>query len=170
MRDRLRRRTLHANYSGRGRTANLGQSPVTLPPNDFQFDQAIRQGLSFNNYGEYNAGNLPAGNDGRPQSAVRRGLRLGYPLFFGGDGGASPRTAWTTPRFCDTDSGTVGSGGKVATSRFDFYQSQFRTQLAAGTVPALTYLTLPKDHPNGVRQHYPTPSALVRTSTSRSAS
>ncbi len=155
-------RTLHANYSGRGRTANLGQSPVTLPPKDFLFDQAVRQGVSFKNYGEYNAGNLPAGNDGRPtypQSAA--GFVPGYPLFFGCDGVGTSPNGVDNAAVCHTDSGTVGSGAKMATSRFDFYQSQFRTQLATGTVPALTYLTLPNDHTNGVRQHYPTPSALV---------
>jgi hypothetical protein len=49
----------------------------------------------------------------------------------------------------------------VATSRFDFFQAAFTAELASGTVPALTYLTLPNDHTNGVRKNYPTPSAMV---------
>ncbi|GAC1610539.1 MAG: alkaline phosphatase family protein [Mycobacteriales bacterium] len=152
-------RSLHANYSGRGRVANLGQSPVTLPPNDFLFDQAVRQGISFRNYGEYSAGNLPAGNDGRStyrQSAA--GTATGYPLFFGCE--AAPN-AVDRDAVCASDSGTLGAPLRPASSRFDFFQSQFRAQLSAGAVPALTYLTLPNDHTDGVKRGYPTPSALV---------
>jgi YVTN family beta-propeller protein len=152
-------RSLHANYSNRGRVANLGQSPVSLPPNDFLFDQAVKQGITFRNFGEYSAGNLPAGNDGRAtyaQSAA--GTAAGYPLFFGCE--AAP-TAITRPLVCDTDSGTVGAGGSPENSRFDFFQAQFRAELASGQVPALTYLTLPNDHTDGVKQGYPTPSAMA---------
>ena len=152
-------RSLHANYSNRGRVANLGQSPVTLPPNYFLFDQAVKQGISFRNFGEYSAGNLPAANDGRStyaQSAA--GTAVGYPLFFGCETAPS---ALTRPAVCDTDSGTVGVGGSPENSRFDFFQAQFTAEVAAGQVPALTYLTLPNDHTNGVKKGYPTPSAMV---------
>jgi DNA-binding beta-propeller fold protein YncE len=152
-------RSLHANYSGRGRVANLGQSPVTLPPNDFLFDQAIRQGISFRNYGEYSAGNLPAGNDGRPtyqQSAA--GTAVGYPLFFGCE---SAPNAVDREAVCATDSGTLRAPTHPTSSRFDFFQAQFRAQVATGTVPALNYLTLPNDHTDGVKKGFPTPASMV---------
>jgi len=152
-------RSLHANYSGRGRVANLGQSPVTLPPRDFLFDQAARQKISFRNYGEYSAGNLPSGNDGRAtyaQSAA--GTAAGYPLFFGCE--TAPNAA-NRAAVCATDSGTVGAPVSPANSRLDFFQKQLTAQLASGTVPALNYLTLPNDHTDGVKPGFPTPTALV---------
>src|SRR5439155_25655999 len=59
-------KTLHPVYSGRGRVNEFGNYPVTFPPNDFIFDQAVRQGVSFRNYGEHAAGIDPTGDDGRP--------------------------------------------------------------------------------------------------------
>ncbi|MBV8304223.1 MAG: hypothetical protein JOZ04_08425 [Acidimicrobiia bacterium] len=49
----------------------------------------------------------------------------------------------------------------MAGSRFDFFQAQLQAELATNSVPALTYMTLPNDHTNGVIPNYPTPKALV---------
>jgi DNA-binding beta-propeller fold protein YncE len=158
-------RALHPNYSGRGRSVNFGQDPVTLPPEDFIFDQAVRQGVSFQNFGEYNAGTTPQANDGRPTyAASQAGFVGGYPLFFGCDNaGLVPVTATDHAIACDTDSGTMGPAGTAgaATSRFDFFQTDFRREVATGAIPPLTYLTLPNDHTNGVQTNYPTPASLV---------
>jgi hypothetical protein len=158
-------KALHANYAGRGRVLNAGQDPVTFPPKGFIFDQAARQGVSFRNDGEISAGVTPQGNDGRSTYAtVVANTAWGYPLFFGCDNaGVVPVTATDHSVACDTDAGTVGLGGAagVANSRVDFFQQQLNAEIATGTVPALTYVTLPNDHTNGVRQGYPTPKALV---------
>ncbi len=45
-------RDMHANYSGRGREISNDDSPVAAPPRYYIFDQAVRQGLSFRNYGD----------------------------------------------------------------------------------------------------------------------
>jgi hypothetical protein len=158
-------RALEANYSNRGRTVNFGQDPVTLPPNDFIFDQAVRQNVSFQNLGEYNAGDTPQADDGRPTYAQSQaGFVAGYPLFFGCDNaGLVPVTSTDHALACDSDSGTIGPAGNagVANSRFDFFQADFNREVATGTVPSLTYLTLPNDHTNGVQAGYPTPKAMV---------
>ena len=158
-------RALHANYSGRGRSVNFGQDPVTLPPEDFIFDQAARQRVSFQNLGEFNAGSTPAADDGRPTyPESQAGFVAGYPLFFGCDNdGLVPVTANDHALACDSDSGTLGPAGNldVANSRFDFFQADFDREVATGTVPAFTYMTLPNDHTNGVQADYPTPKALV---------
>jgi len=148
-------KALHANYAGRGRVDEFGQYPITFPPRDFLFDQAARQGVSFQNDGELSAGVLPSADDGRPTyRAVQAHTAFEYPFLFGCSG---------SPNTCDTDSGTPGAAGTAgtATSRFDFFQNQFQAQLVSGTVPSLTYLTLPNDHTNGVSAGYPTPRALV---------
>ena len=158
-------RALHANYAGRGRSVNFGQDPVSLPPKDFIFDQAARQGISFQNFGEFNAGTTPRAIDGRPTYlASQLGFVAGYPLFFGCDNaGLVPVTATDHQVACDSDSGTMGPAWAlhVATSRFDFFQADFLREVATGSVPALTYLTLPNDHTNGVQANYPTPKSLV---------
>jgi DNA-binding beta-propeller fold protein YncE len=158
-------RALHANYSGRGRSVNFGQDPVTLPPNDFIFDQAVRQGVSFQNFGEFNAGTTPQADDGRPTYAQSQaGFVGGYPLFFGCDNaGLVPVTATDHAVACDSDSGTLGPVGNadVANSRFDFFQADFDREVATDTVPSFSYLTLPNDHTNGVQANYPTPASLV---------
>jgi YVTN family beta-propeller protein len=158
-------RALHASYAGRGRVLNAGQAPETFPPRGFMFDQAVRQGIPFVNDGEISAGNTPAGNDGRATyNAVVAHTAWGYPLFFGCDNaGLIPVTATNHDVACSTDSGTVGPAGapRSANSRADFFQTQLAVEVASGTVPAFTYLTLPNDHTNGVRANYPTPRAMV---------
>lgn len=158
-------RALHANYSGRGRSVNFGQDPVTLPPEDFIFDQSVRQRVSFQDFGEYNSGDTPHADDGRSTYLQSQaGFVGGYPLFFGCDNaGLAPVTASDHSIACDTDSGTLGPAGNayVANSRFDFFQADFEREVATGTVPAFTYMTLPNDHTNGVQANYPTPKALV---------
>jgi hypothetical protein len=158
-------KAMHANYGGRGRIANFGQDPVTFPPNGFVFDQAAHQGVSFRNYGELSAGVLPSSDDGRATyRAVQANTAWGYPFFFGCDGipGLRPNGIDNLVS-CNRDSGTIGplAAHDVTRSRIDYFQEEFTAQVAAGTVPALTYLTLPNDHTNGVKQGYPTPKAMV---------
>ncbi len=147
-------KALHADYSGRGRVNNAGEFPETFPPNAFVFDQAVRQNVSFRNFGEFSAG---VTDDGRPTfPAVHAGQDFGYPFRFGCDG--------TYPNFaCSTDSGHPGQVGDPATSRFDYFQQRFNDWLAGGAdqVPSLVYLTLPNDHTNGVAAGKPTPKALI---------
>ncbi|HET6811960.1 MAG TPA: bifunctional YncE family protein/alkaline phosphatase family protein [Acidimicrobiales bacterium] len=157
-------KALHPNYSNRGRIANFGQDPVTFPPDDFIFDQAARQGVSFRNYGEYSAGDLPQGDDGRPTyRSVQANTAWGYPIFFGCDNFGIAPNGLNNSAVCDQDSGSIGPAGQLDTarSRFDFFQTSFDEEIATNTVPALTYLTLPNDHTNGVQMNYPTPKAMV---------
>src|SRR5581483_4865793 len=146
------------------RTLNAGQDPVTFPPNDSIFDQALRQGVSFVNDGELSAGVLPSSANGRP-TYLNATLHTawGYPLFFGCDNaGLIPVTSFDRSVACDTDSGVIGPAGTaVATSRFDFFQAQLQAEIATNSVPALTYITLPNDHTNGVSNGRPTPKAMV---------
>ena len=147
-------KALHADYSGRGRVNNAGQFPETYPPNEFVFDQAVRQHVSFENFGEFSAG---LGDDGRPtNAAVKAGQDFAYPFHFGCDG--------SFPNFqCSTDSGQPGQLGSPGTSRFDHFQQQFVRWTAGGAdnVPSFVYLTLPNDHTNGIAPGKPTPQALV---------
>ena len=71
--------------SSRGRKGNPDIFPIGLPANGFVFDQAVRQGISFQNFGELGAGNQPFADDGRPTfQAVVRATDPSYPTQLNG--------------------------------------------------------------------------------------
>jgi YVTN family beta-propeller protein len=154
-------RALHANYSGRGRSFDFGVFPITFGPRDFVFDQAVRQGISFRNYGEEGAGTTPFSNDGRStygpvmaatDSAYPGNLQIGC---------LHPPAA---PANCTSDSDPLGPGGTPSiggVSRAALFSTELRAQLAAGTVPTFNYLILPNDHTNGTTPQDLTPQALI---------
>jgi len=156
-------KALAANYSNRNRGFDFGIYPVTFPPKDFVFDQAVRQGVSFMNYGEAGAGNSPMGNDGRPTySAVASHSDQAYPnnLFIGC---LRPAGAVGNLATCTQDSGEYKGTGKAigAQSRFNEFRAQFSQQLASNSVPTFNYMILPNDHTNGTTSGDYSPQALV---------
>ncbi|MBI5105077.1 MAG: hypothetical protein HZB46_08860 [Solirubrobacterales bacterium] len=139
----------------------MGIFPVTFGPRAFVFDQAVRQRVTFRNYGEGAGGGLPVADDGRETyPAVQANTDLVYPTnaqigCLGGQ--ASPGT-------CFRDSGLTVAGGVPApgaASRVDHFAALFRQQDAAGSVPTFNYLVLPNDHTNGTTPGAPTPKALI---------
>jgi YVTN family beta-propeller protein len=151
-------KAIHANYGGRGKQIDLNSEPAAAPPRDFIFDQAVRQGISFRNYGERAAETSAQGNDGRPTYAASvAGKDNGYPGGFGCH--ALPVNATD----CDTDAGTpgLGTGQQAGNSRFDYLEAKLSQQISAGTLPALDYLILPNDHTDGTTPGYLTPRALI---------
>jgi DNA-binding beta-propeller fold protein YncE len=152
--------------SSRGRRGNPDIFPIGVPPNGFVFDQAVRQGVSFQNFGELGAGNQPFADDGRPTfQAVFRGTHPQYPSQVQGScEPAYPLPAGTPLAVrCTADSGRVGatSGPAVAVSRIDTFAQDFQAQVAAGTVPTFTYMILFNDHTNGTDPGVFTPQAQV---------
>ena len=146
-------KALHADYSGRGRVNWAGQFPETYPPNAFVFDEAVREGTAFANFGEFEG----LINDGRPTYTESLAHQdFGYPFHFGCDG-TYPALA------CSTDSGHSGHVVDPTTSRFDHFHQVFNLWTAGGVdrVPSFVYLTLPNDHTNGVSPGKPTPKAMI---------
>jgi hypothetical protein len=154
---------LAANYSDRKKGMDFGVYPVTLPPNDFIFDQAVRQGISFRNYGEEGAGDSPFANDGRstwPTVALNTDNNYPNNVFIGclAAGGALGNHA-----SCTQDSGVLdGQGVSIgAQSRFNIFQAEFLAQVATNSVPTLNYLILPNDHTDGTTVNDYTPQAMI---------
>jgi hypothetical protein len=156
-------KALANNYSDRGKGMDFGVYPVSFPPNDFIFDQAVKQGISFRNYGEEAAGNSPFGNDGRPTfGQVAANTDTTYPnnLFIGC---LAPAGAGGNLASCTQDSGIVNGQGSVigGQSRVNVFQAQFQAQVATGTVPTLNYMILPNDHTNGTTPGDYSPQAMI---------
>jgi hypothetical protein len=149
-------RDMHSNYSGRGREISNDASPVAAPPRYYIFDQAVRQGVSFRNYGEYAAKTVV--DDGRPtfkQSVAN--YDTAYPAGWGCD---KPPI---TPENCWTDHGTIGTGpGQTDPhSRLDYFEKVLEGQIKTHSVPALNVFIMPNDHTQGTTPGVPTPSAQV---------
>jgi hypothetical protein len=164
-------KSLAANYSGRGRPFDFGLYPVSFPPNDFVFDQAARQGVSFRDYGEAAAGNSgPGANDGRSTYAqVQSNTDQSYPnnVLIGclaAQDLPGPTPSAANQATCGHDSGVSvpgTTGFASATSRIDVFNNEFQQQLATNSVPAFNYMILPNDHTNGTTPGGYTPRALV---------
>ncbi|HEX8977745.1 MAG TPA: alkaline phosphatase family protein, partial [Solirubrobacteraceae bacterium] len=153
-------KALAANYSNRNRGDDFGIYPVTFPPNDFVVDQAVRQGVSFRNYGEQAVGASPLGDaPNRPTySEVAANTDYSYPnnLFIGCLTPGNPAT-------CTQDSGIYKTTGRpiAGQSRFNTWYPEFQAQVASGTVPTLNYMILPNDHTNGTTAQDFTPQAMI---------
>jgi hypothetical protein len=148
-----------ANYSNRRATDDFGIFPVTFPPNFFIFDQAAKQNISFEDFGEA-VGSLPFGQaPNRPEYAqVLAHTDEAYPnnLFIG------CLKAGVTAS-CTQDSGLYDGTGSLyaGQSRFDTWLGTFESELATNSVPTLNYMILPEDHTNGTTAGDPTPQADI---------
>jgi YVTN family beta-propeller protein len=148
-----------ANYSGRRGTYDFGIYPVTFAPNFFIFDQAVKQGVSFMDFGEAVGASPMGAAPNRPNlTAVLTHVDQAYPnnLFIGCLSAA-------TPASCTQDSGNFdGTGTNWAPqSRVNDWLPVFDSELATGSVPTLTYMILPNDHTDGTTPNDPTPQAMV---------
>jgi len=168
---------LFGDYGARQRPLETGVLAVSFPPKGFLFDQAIRDKVSFFNYGEAYAGNFP----------------LPYPQIpllantFDKDRGPAEIAA-AQAKFAQSDFNTPGRAGDCfpngfyigsdiltgkqiydsslpagtdGESRTDCFRQRFAQQLAAGNVPAFNYLTLTNDHTQGLSGGNRTPQAMI---------
>jgi hypothetical protein len=150
---------------------------VSFPPKGFLFDQAIRDKISFFNYGEAYAGDFP----------------LPYPQIsllaktFDKDRGPAELAA-AQAKFAQSDFNTPGRAGDCfpngfyinadvltgkhvydaslpagtdGESRTDCFRQRFAQQLASDSVPAFNYLTLTNDHTVGLTAGERTPQAMI---------
>jgi YVTN family beta-propeller protein len=168
---------LFGDYGARGRPLETGVLAVSFPPKGFLFDQAIRDKISFFNYGEAYAGDFP----------------LPYPQIqllantFDKDRGPAELAA-AQAKFAQSDFNTPGRAGDCfpngfyvnldvltgkhvydsslpagidGESRTDCFRQRFAQQLASDSVPAFNYLTLTNDHTVGLAAGERTPQAMI---------
>jgi YVTN family beta-propeller protein len=163
------------NYGGRGRPYDFGVYSITWPGNGFLFDQAQRQGISYFNYGEAIAGELPLPDKDRsPQQTAEVLQKFAHSdLGAGGQVGVGATPAGECyPNDADiatdavtgfpTYDGTPPAGASAnSESRFECFKQHFEQQVQTGTVPAFNYLVLPNDHTVGTTPGERTPQAMI---------
>ncbi|HEX2015107.1 MAG TPA: bifunctional YncE family protein/alkaline phosphatase family protein [Solirubrobacteraceae bacterium] len=170
--------SIFGNYGARGRPLEPGLLAASFPPRGYLFDQALRQKISFFNYGESYAGDIPLpypqvpilahtfDRDRTPQDAAAVQAKVEHSDFGPGlNDGCFPNAFYIANDILTGkkvfDSSVPAGAPAGAESRVDCFRSHLGAQLAAGSVPAFNYLTLTNDHTVGLTPKGYTPRAMV---------
>ena len=166
----------HQNYGGRKRPYDFGVYAVTWPSQGFLFDQAVKQGISYFNYGEAVAGTVPLGDvDRTPEETAQvvakfansdlgplsPGPQMDPPTpCFSNDASSGGENVITGQEVFDS-SRPEGANPLTTESRFECFSERFDQQLASDSVPAFNYIVLPNDHTVGTSAGGRTPRAMI---------
>ncbi len=154
------------NYSGRGRPYDFGAYEVSAPPKGYVFQRALREGISFYNYGEALAGLSPLPDKDRNSSETAENAQVLSHSDIQLNGGCydsdvaifNPVGASSVDVY---DSSLPPEAPAASHSRFDCFQTRFNQELGTNSVPAFNYMSLPLDHTQGVKVGARTPDADV---------
>jgi DNA-binding beta-propeller fold protein YncE len=153
------------NYGARGRPFDFGVYAITFPQDDFLFDQANRDGVSWFNYGEALAGDVPLfpDKDRTPEIQAQENQKLsmsdlGPNGCYANDSSVGKDSITGQTVF---DSSLPAGAPTNSESRYDCFNQRFTNQLATNSVPALNYMVLMSDHTRGLEAGSYTPRAMV---------
>jgi DNA-binding beta-propeller fold protein YncE/phospholipase C len=165
----------HQNYANRGRPYDFGLYAVTWPAKRFLFDAAQAQGISYFNYGEAIAGDVPfPDKDRTPAETQQTSAKFSHSDL--GEAGLTLLGVTAPTTNCYPNDTSIGkdaiTGQEVydstapvsqpgALSRSDCFKQKFNAQVATGTVPTFNYLVLTNDHTNGLAAGRRTPQAMI---------
>jgi Phosphoesterase family/Lactonase, 7-bladed beta-propeller len=159
----------HQNYAGRDRPYDFGVYAVTWPAGRFIFDRAIADGVSFFNYGEAIAGDVPlTDKDRTPQENAE--VQQKFSKSDLGSGVSGPLECYPNDASIGKDvinqqeaydSSPPPGAPMGSESRFDCFKQHLQGQLATNSVPALNYIVLPSDHTQILSPGRRTPTAMV---------
>ena len=155
------------NYGGRGRPYDFPVYAIAWPANGFLFDQATRDKISYYDYGEAVAGNIPLTDKDRTSqqtsevagkfanSDIQPGVGANcYP----NDGSIGVDAVNKQTVF---DTMPPLGAPPTSESRFRCFQTHFAQQLATGSVPTFNYLVLSNDHTRVLSAGAYTPRAMI---------
>jgi len=153
------------NYGDRKRPYDFGVFSVTWPSKGFLFDQAERQGISYFNFGEAIAGNVPLTDKDRTPEETAAATAKFAKSDLGAPQGCYPNDAFLNKNALTqnpvSDSSPPAGSAPNTESRFDCFKLRFTAQLATNSVPAFTYMILPQDHTQGATPGQYSPRAYV---------
>jgi DNA-binding beta-propeller fold protein YncE len=158
------------NYSGRGRPYDFGAYEVSAPPKGYIFQRALRENISFYNYGEALAGLSPLPDKDRNAQESAENAEVFSPtrsdIALNGPGTCyDSDVAIFNPVGTSSidvyDSSLPPGAPATSHSRFNCFKSRFDQQLAQNSVPTFNYIALPLDHTQGVKVGARTPNADV---------
>jgi hypothetical protein len=155
------------NYAGRGRPYDFPVYAVDWPANGFLFDQATRDKISYYDYGEAIAGNIPLPDKDQTtdessqvaakfaNSDIQPGVGTScYP----NDGSIGVDAVNKQPVF---DTMPPATAPPQSESRFRCFQTHLTQQLATNSVPTFNYLVLSNDHTRVLTPGAYTPRAMI---------
>jgi DNA-binding beta-propeller fold protein YncE len=154
------------NYAARGRPYDFPVYAVAFPANGFLIDQATRQGISYYNYGEAIAGNIPLPDKDRTPAETQAvtakfansDIGIGAGACYPNDGSVGKDAITQQPVF---DTLPPVGARPDSRSRFACFQTKFSAQLAAANVPTFNYMVLSNDHTRVLSAGAYTPRAMV---------
>lgn len=165
------------NYSGRGRsydfegetngipTDMIGIPDVARAPSGYLWDNCLAHGVSFRNYGFYNAFDDSKDEDGaviaaanEPTKRALRGRTDGDFLRFAMDYADSE--AWTITH-SPSPKLRKEYGSHRAPSRFSEWKHEFDHYVLRHNLPALMMVRFPRDHTSGTKEGLESPRAMV---------
>src|SRR5207244_9531690 len=127
--------------------------------------QAQKQGISYFNYGEAIAGDVPLTDKDRTQAENQHVQTKFSKSDLGAPVGCYPNDAYIGKNAITQDEtwdSTPPAGAPPgAESRFDCFHNRFMTQLATSSVPAMNFMVLPSAHTQGLSPGKRTPHARV---------
>jgi DNA-binding beta-propeller fold protein YncE len=164
-------------WGARGRPLEPGLLAASWPKNGYLFDQALRQRISFWNYGEIFAGDTPLPNanvalishlpdvDRSPADQAEALAKFNRSDLGPGVNGCYPNAAYAATNDVLTGKqvfdSSLPAGASGAESRVDCFRTKFSAQLTTGSVPSFNYITLPNDHTQGLTAGARTPQAMI---------
>jgi YVTN family beta-propeller protein len=145
---------LERQFGGFTRSYTFGDDPLAYSSSGFLWDNVLLRGLSFRNYGEFNATII---------EPAKASFKEVYDDHVSGNGkikfidsiGIDTLRRYSAP-------GCPGWHMNVPDQvRIDYFLKEFRAAEAKGEFPNLVILHLPQDHTSGTQADMPTPRAHV---------
>jgi YVTN family beta-propeller protein len=141
-----------------------GMRNVNTPPGGYLWDNAVKNGVSFINYGMYFSEGVPFKTPNGQPIADDNGITM---KAFEGRADLSYREYDLS--FADSDMweklGRTFPARRAdyagAKSRFQRWQSEYRRLTQEGKVPSLMFVRFGNDHTNGTTPGFPTPESCI---------
>ncbi len=173
-------RNANYNYSNRGRNYDYegtnsgvptdlrGLRDVAAAPGGYVWDQCVKHGVSFRNYGFFSTSIDPATRlkdgekaDTEENVPVKKALvgktDLNFRVY---DNGYADSDAWV--RHDAPHGAQMKTFGKFAApSRFSEWKREFDTYVKSGSLPSMMFVRFGNDHTVGTRAGWPSPRAMV---------